>query len=139
MSDSSDREVTGWVGWGWFAAIVLIIAGAIDIIYGFIAVFSPTSSYIAKMDGQLVLFDVSAWGWWHVVFGAVLILIGLALFTGATWARVIAIIFAAISAISHLFLIPVQPWWSVIVMTLDVLVIYALTVHGRELKLARGA
>ncbi|KRE22359.1 hypothetical protein [Agromyces sp. Soil535] len=134
----SDTQVTGWVGWGWFAGIVLIIAGAIDLFYGFIAVFMPNSSYFVVTEGQLVLFDVSSWGWWHIVFGAVLILAGLALFTGATWARVLAIILAAINGIGHLALIPVQPWWSLIVLALDVLVIYALTVHGRELKAARA-
>ena len=45
-------------------------------------------------------------------------------------------ILVALNAIGQLFLLPVQPWWSLIVLTLDILVIYALTVHGRELKVA---
>jgi hypothetical protein len=132
----SDTQVTGWVGWGWFAGIILIIAGVIDLFYGFIAVLMPNSSYFTVTEGQLVMLDTSGWGWWHIVFGVVLILSGLALFTGATWARVVAIILAAVNGIGHLALIPTQPWWSLIVLTLDVLVIYALTVHGRELKAA---
>ena len=134
----SDTQVTGWVGWGWFAGIMLIIAGVIDAIYGFIAVFLPSSSYFVLGEGGLVLLDVQGWGWWHVIIGAALILVGLALFTGAGWARVTAIVLAAINGVSQLFLLPVQPWWSLIVLALDILVIYALTVHGRELRVAHS-
>ncbi|MDR6905301.1 hypothetical protein J2X63_000987 [Agromyces sp. 3263] len=133
----SDTQTTGWAGWGVFAAIVLIIAGAIDAIYGFIAVFLPSSSYFVLGEGGLVLFDVQGWGWWHVIIGAALILVGLALFTGATWARVTAIVLVAINGVSHVFLLPAQPWWSLLVLTLDILVIYALTVHGREFEASR--
>jgi hypothetical protein len=51
---------------------------------------------------------------------------------------VTAIVLAAINGVSQLFLLPVQPWWSLIVLALDILVIYALTVHGRELKVAHS-
>jgi hypothetical protein len=53
---------------------------------------------------------------------------------GATWARVVATIFVIISAVSQLLLLPAQPWWSAIMIAVDVLVIYALTAHGRELR-----
>ena len=61
---------------------------------------------------------------------------GVALASGATWARVVAIILVAFNGVSQLALLPVQPWWSLIVLTLDIIVLYALTVHGRELKRA---
>lgn len=130
----SETQVTGWVGWGVFAAIMLIIAGGFDVLYGFIALAMPDSAYLTTGGGALFLFDVAGWGWWHVISGALLVLIGAALFSGATWARVVAIILVIINAIGQLFLLPVQPWWSLIVLALDFLVIYALTVHGRELK-----
>jgi hypothetical protein len=125
---------TGWVGWGWFAAIVLLVAGIFDALYGLVAIFGPDSAYFTTPRGSLLLFDVSGWGWWHFIIGIVLILVAIALFAGATWARVIAVILAILNAIGQLFLLPVQPWWSLIVIVLDVLVIYALTVHGRELR-----
>jgi hypothetical protein len=134
----SDTKVTGWVGWGVFAAIVLIIAGGFDVLYGFIALAMPDSAYLTAPGGALLLFDVQGWGWWHVISGVLLILIGAALFSGATWARVVAVILVALNAVGQFFLLPVQPWWSLIVLTLDMLVIYALTVHGRELKAARS-
>ena len=67
------------------------------------------------------------------IIGIVLILTALALFAGATWARVVAIVLASLNAVGHVFLLPAQPWWSLIVITLDVFVIYALTVHGKEM------
>lgn len=133
----SDTETTGWVGWGWFAGFVLLTAGIFDAIYGLMAVIGPDSAYFLAPSGSLFLFDVAGWGWWHLISGAALILVALALFAGATWARVIAVILAVINAVGQLFLLPVQPWWSVIVIVLDILVIYALTVHGRELRNAR--
>jgi hypothetical protein len=130
----SDTQVTGWVGWGVFAAIMLIIAGGFDVLYGFIALAMPDSAYLTTGGGALFLFDVQGWGWWHVISGVLLVLVGAVLFTGATWARVVAVILVIVNAIGQLFLLPVQPLWSLIVLTLDFLVIYALTVHGRELK-----
>lgn len=131
----SDTETTGWVGWGYFAAIMLLVAGIFDAIYGLMAIIGPDSAYFVTNEG-LFLMNVAGWGWWHLLIGIVLILASLALFAGATWARVVAIILAIVNAIGQLFLLPAQPWWSLIVIVLDILVIYALTVHGRELKRA---
>jgi NADH:ubiquinone oxidoreductase subunit H len=62
----------------------------------------------------------------------VFVITGISLLFGAAWARIASIILAVVSAVGQLFLIPVQPWWSVI--AVDVLVIYALTVHGGQLR-----
>jgi hypothetical protein len=66
-----------------------------------------------------------------------LVLAGIALFAGATWARVVAVVLAILSAIVQLLLVPVQPWWSFIVIAIDVLIIYALIAHGDELRVER--
>lgn len=132
----SNTETSSWVGWGWFAGIMLLTAGIFDAIYGFLAVLQPDSAYFLTTTGTLFLFDISGWGWWHLIIGILLILVALALFAGATWARVVAIILAVLNAIGQLFLLPVQPWWSLIVIVLDILVIYALTVHGKEMRQA---
>jgi len=131
----SDTETTGWVGWGYFAAIVLLIAGIFDAIYGLMAVIGPDTAYFLTSE-NLFMMNVAGWGWWHILIGALLIITAIALFGGATWARVIAIILAILNAIGQLFMIPAQPWLSMILIVLDILVIYALTVHGRELKRA---
>lgn len=132
MSDTQER--TGWAGWAVFAGIVLIIAGAFDALLGLTFVLMPSERLVAAGDEYVLLFNIAGWGWWHLIIGLALVLVGVFVLRGATWARVIAIILVAINAVSQLALLNVQPWWSIIVLALDIVVIYALTVHGKELK-----
>ncbi len=131
MADAQVR--TGWAGWGVFAGVVMIIAGAFDALLGLVAILMPASTYFLATDEAVLLFDVAGWGWWHLIIGAALVVVGIFVLRGAAWARVIAVILVAINAISQLALLGVQPWWSLIVIALDIVVIYALTVHGKEL------
>jgi hypothetical protein len=130
---TDNRTPSGWVGWGIFAATIMVIGGIFDIIYGISALIGPDTLVVSGQTGLFAI-NVQGWGWWHVAFGTLLLITGLVLYTGATWARVVAIIIASLNALVQLSLIMVQPWWSMIIIVLDVLVIYALTVHGRELK-----
>lgn len=130
MSDTR----TGWAGWVVFAGILMIIAGAVDALLGLTAILAPTSTFFLVTDGAIMMLDVVGWGWWHLIIGLVIVVVGIFVLRGAAWARVIAIILVALNAISQIALLGVQPWWSLIVIALDVLVIYALTVHGKELS-----
>lgn len=130
---STDNARTGWAGWGVFAGVVLLVSGVFGALQGLVALIGP-DAYFAVVEGSLFLFDVQGWGWWNLIIGVLLILTGLALLAGQTWARVVAIILAALSAIGQLMLISVQPWWALAIIAVDILVIYALTVHGRELR-----
>ncbi|MDW4573240.1 hypothetical protein R8Z57_10710 [Microbacterium sp. M3] len=134
---NTDVNITGWAGWGVFAAVVLIVGGAIDAFHGLQAIIGPDTAYFL---GQIGLFsiDVQGWGWWHLIIGALLILVGIFLLLGATWARVTAIVLVALNAIGQLSLIAVQPWLSLALLAIDVVVIYALTVHGREIDARRS-
>lgn len=129
----SDERQTAWIGWGWFAAIMILIGGAIEILFGILAILLPASQYFTTSEGTTVYY-VSLWGWWHLLIGLVLVAAGIALANGRTWARVFAVIVVAVNAVSQLLSLPAQPWWSIIVFALDLIVIYALTVHGRELR-----
>jgi len=131
MTDNNINS-TGWAGWGVFAAVVLIVGGTIDAFHGLQALIGPDTAYFL---GQVGLFsiDVQGWGWWHLIAGALLILVGVFLLLGAKWARITAIVLVSINAIGQLSLISVQPWLSLALLAIDVLVIYALTVHGREI------
>jgi uncharacterized membrane protein len=129
----TDNTVTGWVGWGVFAAVILIISGLLNIFHGLQALIGPDSLFFTTEAG-LFSVDIQAWGWFHLIIGILLLLIGVALLGGATWARVIAIVLVALNALAQLTLIAAQPWLSLAVLAIDILVIYALTVHGRELK-----
>ena len=128
------RDAYSYLHLPMFAGIVLLIAGVFSGLHGLTALLAPSSAYFARVEGGLIIFDVTGWGWWHLITGIALILVAGALFAGATWARVVAVILVAFNGVGQLFTIATAPWWSLIVLTLDILVIYALTVHGRELK-----
>lgn len=130
---STTNEPTGWVGWIGFAGIILILNGVFSAVQGFMALLGSNTYYLVS-SGTLFLFDVTGWGWWNIIIGALLVLTGVALFGGATWARIIAVILASLSAVGQMLLLPAQPWWAFIVIAIDVLVIYAVTAHGREVK-----
>ncbi|HEY9308262.1 MAG TPA: hypothetical protein VIP82_10715 [Microbacterium sp.] len=136
MTDTN-TATTGWAGWGVFAAVVLIVTGAIDAFHGLQALIGPDTAYFVG-DAGLFSIDVQGWGWWHLIAGVLLILVGIALLGGAKWARITAIVLVAINAIGQLSLIAAQPWLSLAVLALDVIVIYALTVHGREIDARRA-
>jgi hypothetical protein len=78
--------------------------------------------------------DYTAWGWFHLLLGALLILCALGVVAGNIIARTVAVVLAGLSAIANLLFIEAYPFWSIIVITVDILVIYAVTAHGRELK-----
>jgi hypothetical protein len=124
---------TRWAGWARFAGVILLVSGIFSAIQGLVALVGPNTYYLVA-GGSLFLLDVNGWGWWNLIVGFLLFLTALALFAGATWARIVAIVLAVLSAIGQMLLIPAQPWWALIVIAIDVLVIYALTTHGDELR-----
>jgi hypothetical protein len=131
----SDIKATGWVSWAYFAAVMLFIGAAIDIFYGIMAIIGPNTAYFVGANGT-ASFNVAAWGWWALIIGVGLLLAGIFLLRGAMWARIFAVVVAALNAVTQLMSLPAQPWWSIVMVGIDVLVIYAVTVHGRELKAA---
>jgi hypothetical protein len=132
MSTPEQTRVTGWVGWIWFAGLLLVMLGAFNIIQGFAAVF--TDDVFIPTEAGAVVLDVTGWGWVHLIVGLLALLAGYGLFTGATWARVFAVVVVMINAIAQLASLNFHPVWSVIVITLDVLVIWAVIVHGAEAR-----
>ena len=136
MAETAVR--TPWTGWVVFASVMLFIAGVLDVLLGLVAVVGPNSAYFVDTDGDLLLLDVTGWGWWHLLSGAALIVIALFVGQGATWARIVATVLVALNAVGQVALLPVQPWWSLVMLAVDVIVIYAITVHGRELSTARA-
>ena len=127
---------TGWVGWVIFAGVAMIVLGAFQIIEGLVAVYQR-AFYVAHGSAsgtQIWAVNYNAWGWTHFGLGVVLVLVGFGVMAGQTWARVAGIVLAVASAVINLAFIGAYPVWSVIIIALDVLVIYALAVHGREVS-----
>jgi hypothetical protein len=124
---------TGLSGWVSFAGIILIIDGVFVGLQGLVALTGPDTYYLST-PRALFIFDAQGWGWWNVAIGALLILTAVGLFSGAAWARIVAVVVAGLSAVVQLMLIPAQPWWSLIVIAVDVLVIFAVIAHGEEVR-----
>jgi hypothetical protein len=130
----SDREdISGWaVGFTVFAAVMMIMVGLFQAFQGLVAIFEnefyvPTRNYLYE-------FDVTGWGWIHLLLGVLVAFAGWGLLSGQTWARVVGITLAALSATANFLFIPHYPFWSILIITLDVFVIWALTAHGRQFK-----
>ncbi|PZG18523.1 DUF7144 family membrane protein [Nonomuraea aridisoli] len=126
------RQVTGWVGWVWFGGMMMILAGLFNIITGLAAIFAERV-YVAT-PSRLLLFDISTWGWLHLILGVLILATGIAVMTGQTWARVVGAVLVMLNALTQLTWIAVNPWWSLAVIAIDVLVLYAIIVHGREAR-----
>jgi hypothetical protein len=126
-------EQTGWVGWIIFGGVVMIVLGAFQVITGLVALFQK-SFYLVATSHLIVHASYTTWGWTHLIIGAIIVLVGFGILTGQLWARVTGIGLAVISAIVNLAFIAAYPVWGIIIIALDIVVIYALAVHGREMS-----
>jgi len=125
-------EATGWTGWIGFAAFIMMLSGTLTAISGFIAVINHNWSTFNN-DGA-PYGSVYWWGWWSMFVGLVVISIGAALMRGSMFARTVAVFVAAGSLISQFITLNQAPFWSLTVITIDILVIWAVMVHGKEMK-----
>jgi len=132
-SYGTQEAPSAWSGWVTFAGIMLIMVGAFQIIEALTALFRRTY-YTVNNDHLLVRVNYTGWGWIHLVLGVLLVCAGLGLFTGQMWARVVGVVLAGLSAVANLVFIAAYPFWSLTVIFLDILVIYAIAVHGREMR-----
>jgi hypothetical protein len=133
LSTGTREHTTGWVGWILFAGMMLVLVGSFHVIEGLVAVFRDEVLLVGQ-SGLVLDVDYTTWGWTHIVGGAVAILVGACLLAGQMWARVVAVIVAMLSALANLAFLPAYPIWSTIMIAIDVLVIWAVTVHGSEMK-----
>ena len=127
----SERPSGFVVGWTTFAAFMMILIGGFHVMAGVVAIFND--AFYINPNEYLFQFDVSTWGWIHLILGIVVFLAGFALFQGAVWARVIGVLMAGLSALVGFAWLPWYPIWGIIIIAMAVSVIWALTVHGREL------
>jgi hypothetical protein len=126
-------RATAWVGLIFFASIMLMLVGTIQFIQGLAALFND-EYYLVTRNGLLLKMDFTIWGWIHLLIGLAAVAASAGLLLAKTWARTVAIIIAAVSAIGNIVFLAAFPVWSVIVIAIDVLVIYAVSVHGREVR-----
>jgi hypothetical protein len=130
------EDISGWaVGFTVFAAIMMIMVGVFQALQGLIAIFE--NEFYVQTRNYLFQFDATTWI--HLVVGLIVAFAGWGLISGQTWARVVGITLAVLSATANFLFIPYYPFWSLLIITLDVFVIWALTAHGRQFKELRAA
>ena len=125
-------DPTGWTGWIVFASFMMILVGSFQAIQGLVALFDD-GFYLVRENGLVVDVNYNVWGTVHLLIGVLLMLSGAGVLTGNIAARTVGVILAALSALANMAFIGAYPIWSLLIITVDILVIYALIVHGREM------
>lgn len=118
------------VGLTVFAGALMIMVGVFHAIQGLVALFND-EFYVVGQEWTFK-FDLTQWGWIHLLGGIIVALAGFALFTGAVWARVVGVIVVGVSAVVNFMWLPYYPVWGIVIIALDIFIIWALTVHGRD-------
>ena len=118
------------VGYATFASILLLMAGVFHFIAGLVAVADEEFYVIGTK--WVFEFDITTWGWIHMILGAVMFAAGIGILSGNVLARAVGVILAAVSAVANFAWLPYYPVWSIVMIFLAIAVIWALTVHGRD-------
>ncbi len=129
---SARNQPTGWVGWVYFASLMMMLLGGFQAIAGLVALFKDDFYLVAERG--LLVFNYTTWGWIHLLMGVVIFAAGVALLNGAVWARTVGVLLAGLSLFANMAFIDSYPLWSILMIVVDILVIYALTVHGDEVR-----
>ena len=127
-------QPSGWaVGVTAFAGIVMFLLGGLWIIAGIVAIVND-DFYVVTQE-WIFEFSTTAWGWTHLILGIVVVLAAGGLFSGAVWARTVGVILAVISALVAFAWLPYYPVWAILILSVAVVTIWALTVHGRDIAM----
>ena len=130
---SMASDYSGWAGWMMFGALMLILAGSFHLIQGIVALVRD-DWYAGRTSDLAVDVSYTTWGWVLVLVGAVAVLTGGFLLAGTMWARVVGTVIACVSAIVNIGFLAAYPFWSALVIAVDVLIVMALTVHGGAIR-----
>jgi hypothetical protein len=119
------------VGFTYFAAVMMMLSGGFEILQGLSAIIKKHfyvvgSEYIYKIN-------VTTWGWIHLILGVIVLLAGVALLRGALWARIVGIALAALIVLANFLWLPYYPVWAAVIIAVNVVVIWALAAHGRDI------
>jgi hypothetical protein len=129
--ESPPEPSTAAVGFTFFAAMMMGLLGIWWVMTGLSAVFND-DLYVVGQE-YVFQFDITTWGWIHLLTGAVLIAAAIGLYSGAVWARVVGVVMASLGAVFAFAWLPWYPGWALLFVGVSIAVIWALTVHGRDI------
>ena len=125
-------EVSGWLGWVYFAGIMMVILGVLQMIAGITALFND--EFYVVTENLLLTFDFTTWGWIHLLLGFAIAASGVVLTNGSAVGRTVGVLLASVNVIALFGFLSAYPVWVIVLLTINLLVIYALVVHGGEAK-----
>ncbi|HWC31164.1 MAG TPA: DUF2627 family protein [Dehalococcoidia bacterium] len=129
--------ISGWaIGFITFAAVLMMLMGGFHAFTGLVAILDD--AFYETPREYFTDFDVSTWGWIHLIGGIIVFAAGIALLGGAVWARIVGIAIALLSALINFAFLPYYPIWSVLMIALSIGVMWALIAHGRDVAVASG-
>jgi hypothetical protein len=128
MSEQRSEAGAGWVT---FAGIILITVGIFQAFAGLVGILED--EILVVTPDYLVQLDATTWGWVHMIIGLIVVAAGFGIFSGNVLARTVGVFAAVGSMISMFFWLPWYPVWAIIVISMNIAIIWALTVHGRVL------
>ena len=135
MSDSKFQMSASWAyGVSVFAGVMMIVGGGFQALEAIAAIVND--QYLVVLPNYIYSFDLTAWGWIHLLIGLALIAIGICLLMGQGWARIAGIVVAGLAALANFTWLPYSPLWAIIVIAIDLLVIWALVSARQQAKVA---
>ena len=131
---ASTQTVSPWAhGLAVFAGVVMVVGGAFQALQGLAGKLNDKKQVLMqKYQYYLYAFDLTVWGVIHLLVGLALVVIGVSLLRGQTWARVAGIVAAAVAAILNFVWLPIAPLWAIMIIAVDMLVIWALAQYLRQ-------
>ena len=115
-----------------FASILLLVIGCFNLIYGIAAV---AQSHVFVANAHFVFGDLRSWGWITLIFGCLQLLAAAGVLAGSQAARWFAVAVIALNAIDQMFFIAAYPFWSVLIIAMDVIALYGLCAYGSRANL----
>ncbi|MFI0817091.1 hypothetical protein ACH4TX_11355 [Streptomyces sp. NPDC021098] len=119
-----------------FGAVMMLFGGLMTLAQGVAAV--RTDRVFVSTPNYIFSYDLTGWGWIHMILGIVLVITGLATFTGAMWARVVGVVIAGLALIANFLWLPYTPLWATVLMLIDAFVIWALCTGGGQVTEVGG-
>ena len=137
MATSDHQMSPAWASdLSFVAGVLLIVGGGFQTIQALAAIVND--EYLVVVPNYIYTFDLTAWGWIHLLVGLALVAIGICLLLGQGWALIAGIVVAAISALINFTWLPYSPLWAILVIAVDVLIIWALASARAHTRAARA-
>ncbi|MEU9293684.1 hypothetical protein [Streptomyces sp. NPDC048266] len=116
-----------------FAGVLMLITGFVDILQGITGI--AKDDVYTRVGDYVFKFNLTTWGWIHLILGVILVIVGAGILKGAEWGRISGIALASLNVLLHFLFLPYQPWWALFSMAVSIFVIWALAsndAYGRD-------